>query len=109
MARYIDAVTVKEEKMKLKYYTGSQVVDILYSCLDYMQAYEVIKKLAVEPSAEVREVVRCKDCDWFIVNEIKADGTTDKRYKPTWCTYHCGYMNDDDFCSYGERNILPKP
>ena len=85
--------------MKLKYYTGSQVIDILYSCLDYMQAYEVIKKLAVEPSADVVEVVRCKDCIHNHEHET-----------PFGSKFHICNLNqlaysehDDFYCAYGER------
>lgn len=78
--------------MKLKYYTGSQVIDILYSCLDYMQAYEVIKKLAVEPSADVVEVVRCKDCEHW-----------SKEFKACYIHDFCEIFQSDYYCASGER------
>ena len=45
--------------------------------------------------ADVVEVVRCKDCKWY------------KRKYPWNGIYECSYleapMDDDDFCSWGER------
>lgn len=94
MSRYIDADAIIEF-IDIGHYRNP--LELCYS-----EQY-VVDMIESRPTADVVEVVRCKDCYWFIVNETKADGTTDKRYKPTWCTYHNGYMNDDDFCSYGER------
>ena len=54
-----------------------------------------------QPAADVVEVVRCKNCEYFIAS----------KYKP-FCQYHtnnAGYcdeacwVNENDFCSYGER------
>lgn len=44
--------------------------------------------------ADVVEVVRCKDCKYYIANYCTRDinGRT-----------NMFYMNADDFCSYGER------
>lgn len=57
--------------------------------------------LGVLPSADVVEVVRCKDCKWYDADgeEMNTQG-------------HCWYKNGEpvmqnmkpnDFCSYGER------
>ena len=57
--------------------------------------YEDLKNL---PTADVVEVVRCKDCKHYKIDHPRANG------------YHCCYrmhsifpMKPDDFCSYGER------
>ena len=52
--------------------------------------------LAIEhiPSADVVEVVRCKDCKWAEVH---------KRDNGVFCEYNeCGFEKND-YCSYGER------
>ena len=41
------------------------------------------------PSADVVEVVRCKDCKY--------------RKKNTFCLHNMRYEDDNGFCSYGER------
>ena len=47
-------------------------------------------------TADVVEVVRCKDCRMFVDN---------KEALVTYCTRECKSLtvNPDDFCSYGER------
>lgn len=43
-----------------------------------------------------QELIRCKDCYWFIESEV---------FKGKDCTHFSGltYPNPDDYCSYGER------
>ena len=94
MARYIDADMFDDTVLTLNE-RGWNITRGEYKLMDGV--------LFEMPTADVVEVVRCKNCDWLITTELKADGTTDKRYKPTWCTLHNEYMNDNDFCSYGER------
>lgn len=48
----------------------------------------------------VGELIRCKDCFWYRSVELKADGTHDKRFKPSRCALWDEDMNDTDFCSY---------
>ena len=49
----------------------------------------------VSATADMVEVVRCKDCIHY---------EHGKGYAP-WCNHMCGLdeMGEDDFCSYGER------
>lgn len=44
------------------------------------------------PTADVVEVVRCKDCKYFLLHKLA-------------CVYpnHNGWCTVDDYCSYGER------
>jgi hypothetical protein len=44
------------------------------------------------PTANVIEVVRCKDC----INKRKQRNVV-------YCNRHGGEIFDDDYCSYGER------
>lgn len=74
--------------------------------IDNRNFYPVIVKRAIEdaPAADVVEVVRCKDCKFFIPdaeldhneypNIIEADGLCNGSLKFTYA---------DDFCSCGER------
>lgn len=52
------------------------------------------------------ELIRCKYCFWYRIAELKTDGTTDKRYKPTWCGFWENHMNPDDYCSMGNRKVV---
>ncbi len=54
-------------------------------------------------SRAMNELVLCKDCRWYIINELKQDGTEDRRYKPSYCLLHDMYRDDDWFCADGER------
>ena len=48
------------------------------------------------PTVDAVEVVRCKDCKWY-----------KRKYPWNGNIYECSYleapMDDDDFCSWGER------
>ena len=58
---------------------------------------EIIEKIKLytkaiidaQPTADVVEVVRCKDCTY--------------RKKNTFCLHNMRYEQDTGFCSYGER------
>ena len=60
---------------------------------DYAAAFAAIRKL---PAADVAPVVRCKDCRY---------SGFDPEYGKRWCERCWGSMlvQDDDFCSYGEK------
>lgn len=56
----------------------------------------ILEKLDALPTADVVEVVRCKDCEhsFFIKSCSKYE-----------CKKGCGSLKySNDFCSYGERN-----
>lgn len=53
------------------------------------ELYGFIDRINEQPAADVVEVVRCKDC---------------KNYNGhRFCLYHADPVDDNDFCSYGER------
>lgn len=56
----------------------------------YVDAIELVKRI---PAVDAVEVVRCKDCN--------------SRIQPCGMVLHCSLngieVDDDDFCSYGER------
>lgn len=48
-------------------------------------------------------VMRCRDCKWYEIEQLKKDGTDDRRYKPSYCA-SLGYQTRPDwFCGDGER------
>lgn len=54
--------------------------------------------IAAAPAADVVEVVRCKECRFYETNvEYYGGGTKDV------CRLLKRQMQEDDFCSYGER------
>ena len=57
----------------------------------------------VQPTADAVEVVRCKDCKYYVNCRLKKDHTKDKRYKPNWCEWHGGFQSENGYCSWGER------
>jgi len=66
------------------------------------QARQAIKDC---PSADVVEVVRCKDCKYYHkdammpVHPMLGGGTVIENH----CDMSCMKLKDDDYCSYGER------
>ena len=86
MNRYIDA-----DKLKEAWYTKHNITE--EDCGACFVGYsEVPRFIDNAPTADVVEVVRCKDCKWF--HRIGcAIEISDKSDAPT----------DNDYCSFGER------
>lgn len=63
-------------------------------------ADEIIDILMAEPTADVAEVVRCKDCVWW---EARTFGSTIGRCENPRNGLVNEYSEETDFCSYGER------
>jgi len=55
------------------------------------------------PAADVRPVVLCKDCKWYQIDELKKDGTEDRRYKPSVCVLAEQRRDPNHFCADGEK------
>lgn len=82
MKKYIDA-----EKLKKHYsWWNNEQKDIFDTIIDN------------QPSVDVVEVVRCKDCKYFINREGKCYGQDIRAEEG----YNC-YKDENDFCSYGDR------
>ena len=83
--------------MKLKYYSGAQVTSIIENLPD-KEYLEMLNAFAKEPSADVVEVVRCKECKhkYYDGNQIICQ-------KLYWCDGNNFEPSAEDFCSYGER------
>jgi hypothetical protein len=88
MPRYIDAELLKE-----KIFPIGMVADGNYG----INAKAIKVAIDNQPTADVVEVVRCKDCCWCIV--------TSPPYAAAYCIkgMRSIIVEPDDFCSYGER------
>lgn len=86
MSRYIDADAIEKEGWHMQRRKQE----------DYHTMVLETKKPSEFPTADVVEVVRCKDCFY---RRIANDGMT--HYY--WCDTIQNSVNDDDYCSYGER------
>lgn len=64
---------------------------------------DVLDDLEDYPAADVRPVVFCKDCKWYQIDELKKDGTEDRRYKPSVCVLAEQRRDPNHFCAYGEK------
>ncbi len=92
MSRYVDIENVKLKGISV----FDQNLDVLVSLSD------VRKSLQMTPTADVVEVVRCKDCKYRPTSGLPHQSC------PMWDNgndflgaYWKG--NDDGFCNYGER------
>lgn len=77
------------------------VKDCSYS-LDEDELIEVNGFSAIDsinnlPTADVVEVIRCKDCEYW------TGKNPDSNKGVGYCKCNDEYFNDDDYCSYGER------
>lgn len=79
--------------MKLKYYSGAQVTSIIEKLPD-KEYIDMLNAFAKEPSADVVEVVRCKEC----IHNKDANRTI-----YVLCECVDGLLPIDWFCADGER------
>ena len=83
--------------LKKKYYDGFTVHDILNKHLDDgHKILELLTAFADADGVDAVEVIRCKDCYWYIESEV---------FKGKDCTHFSGLTSPspDDYCSYAER------
>jgi hypothetical protein len=81
MARYIDADLLIKNIAKIE-------------DLRTISTKTIGQAISNTPTADVVEVVRCKDCKEF--------HRADKKFAQH-CRIHGAMVQEDDFCSYGER------
>ncbi len=81
--------------------TFKYTTDILQKLVEekHWSAEDAMKFLNEIPTADVVEVVRCKDCEWY--REVQ--GYEYKGRKAMCCFTHSGLRYETDYCSYGER------
>ena len=88
MARYIDADRYSFPTLHRK------------ELNDYMKGWNAcLKSVLQQPTADVVEVVRCRDCKYRKLDKLFQE----KHYCYLRNVNGGKYCNDDDFCSYGER------
>ena len=93
MNRYIDA-----EPLEAEQYKGFNRV----SETDWQKGYwsgidEMCDKIKEQPTADVVEVVRCKDCEYWEIDDIDIPS----QYL---CHYEGYSWNDENhYCSYGKK------
>lgn len=70
------------------------VLLVIHCGIDETKVHRVaLSDCEVQPTADVVEVVRCKDCKHFRFSDMYGE-----------CSQaHMGIVRPDDFCSYGER------
>lgn len=88
MSRLIDADAIKLEKG-------------FFENIDNVPKF--FEWLGKQPTIDAVPVVRCKDCMWYVIRQLKKDGTDDKRYNPSYCLLWGNYFKQDWFCADGER------
>ena len=90
MAEYIDkTVLVKRLEGRVKDYGRDCNSNAPIISRTYQAVLHMVENL---PTADVVEVVRCKDCKHFLLGRLAC-------IHP----YHNGWCNINAFCSYGER------
>lgn len=87
MSKYIDADALLKSEIK-----RCRCIPIIGSCYNDEKRFDFV--LQEQPTADVVEVVRCKDCKYYVANYCTRDikGRT-----------NMFYMDSNDFCSYGKK------
>lgn len=104
MSRYIDADKLMLHLNDYKLQVSPSWKDDwekMVSCLVIDTCMEAVKE---QPTADVVEVVRCKDCKYLDKGENDSESWCE-------CTAHFGKyfdVNENDYCSYGEKQVTGK-
>lgn len=93
MSRYIDADKLHDEIYELTKFKRDPVTGDAVMRLS-MKISEVLRQIDEQPSADVVEVVRCKDCRYRQPVDNCMYGE---------CIFAASMVADDDYCSNGER------
>lgn len=101
MSEYIDRelaekIFWEEQQELLKWKRYHQFDKDEKAVYDRLEDYQ--DKIKALPTADVVEVVRCKDCKYYKQNPYSPD-------EDMMCMCWCDWLptDPDDFCSYGER------
>lgn len=68
-------------------------------CAAHIDAVDVASALEEIPTADVQEIVRCKDCKHATFYSCKNDAC----YKSILCDYEIQTDDENFYCAYGER------
>ena len=97
MARYIDADKFLKDQI-----SRCGCVPLVGSCTMDNESLKYI--LDTAPTADVVEVVRCKDCKYFNYGVCACSENITHSYDYDDYVYdHYIYVSPEHFCSYGER------
>lgn len=96
MARYIDADMLTDMLEEIQF--NAPVMTPV------MKIYNVIELVADTPTADVVEVVRCRDCKYRYSYE-EFDRDRQETYMCSGCHMLHKDVGDNSFCSYGERKL----
>lgn len=90
--------------MAEEYIERDKAIDAIYDafpeCRTKAMAANVLEDV---PAADVRPVVLCRDCKWYQIDELKKDGTEDRRYKPSVCVLAEQRRDPNHFCADGKK------
>ena len=89
MKEYIERAALKRELAPYEENDFSQQMDVILAIVD------------AQPAADVVEVVRCRECQWYNAGANDSESWSD-------CTFRYGKhfnVSPDDFCSYGQQKI----
>lgn len=103
MARYIDAEPIINRiESEIKYFGEPNISNRLVAFGAKNALQSVLGVVNSQPTADVEEVVRCKDCKCCeLCYPAKAIG--EDALEGWYCKIRNKHMRPDDFCSYGER------
>lgn len=107
MTRPIDADAVYKilESCEIRKATiGNPLTDWEYGYTCGIERAE--SEIECAPTVDAVPVIRCKDCKYYEIVELNADGTPDKRFKPSICAngwYEYAVERDPNwFCADAE-------
>ena len=92
MAEYIE----REAAVRMAVEAATEIFD----CHTTLPLLKVANKLKTIPTADVVEVVRCKDCMWWYPREY---GSVIGRCENPYNGLATEYIEEDEFCSCGKR------
>jgi len=96
---------------RIKQLDGVQLEEVLHWVMWERDCFaEQIREIGGEPflkweCTDTVHVVRCKDCKYYAIYELKRDGTDDMRHKPSVCIKekYAVHRKPDWYCADGER------
>ena len=101
MARYIDIEPVHKEIDRIQTSLESNDDKKWYKNKPYYKALAMARQIINEqPTADVVEVIRCKDCKRCELR-YPAKAIGEEAIEGYYCRPNQRYVNSTDFCSYG--------
>lgn len=95
--RLIDADQMALDESEAYMSAQVQITDDLKWLVNFAAHSKIQKLIADTPTVDAVVVTRCKDCKYAYINSFSASSGV------ALCTSSGQPMQQDDFCSYGER------